>query len=147
MAARHDNAALQRLANLVIRRRSTLKLHKVDVARAAGIEVNTYSKVEEGKPVRSTTYTKIEPILGWAGGSCLDILSGATDATLTEGTSGPAVISPIRAEDLASDVGNAVQDAAVAVSDSMTAAEIRELKRRVVDELLERWGQRGADRG
>src|SRR5690606_6420581 len=140
------DAERRRHANLVIRRRSTLKLHKVDVARAAGIEVNTYSKIEEGKPVRATTYTKIEPVLGWAAGSCLDILSGATAATLSAESPGPAVVSPVHAEDLAADGGEALQNAAVAVGDTMTAAQIRALKQRAVDEVLALWEKRGIDR-
>lgn len=146
MAPRHDEDALQRLASLIIKRRSELKLHKVDVARRAGLQVNTYSKVEDGLPVRETTYTKIEPVLEWAAGSCLDILSGATAATLVEPATPAAVFSPVRAEDLAEDVGDVVQDAAVAISDTMTAAEIRELKRQVVEKVLERWEKRGIDR-
>ncbi|WP_055693736.1 hypothetical protein [Streptomyces prasinopilosus] len=121
-------------------------MHKVDVARAAGMQVNTYSKVEEAESVRSTTYTRIEPILGWASGSCFDILAGATQATLLEGAVEQAAVSPVCPEDLAEDVGAVVQDAAVAISDTLTAAEIRELKRRVVSEVLERWEKRGIDR-
>jgi transcriptional regulator with XRE-family HTH domain len=145
MAPRFDDTALERLAALVTRRRSERRLHKVDVARAAGIEVNTYSKIEDAKPVRATTYTKIEPILGWANGSCLDILGGATQATLLEESVDRAAVSPVTAEDLAEDVGAVVQDAAVSISDTLTAAEIRELKRRVVSEVLERWEKRGID--
>jgi transcriptional regulator with XRE-family HTH domain len=143
MAPPQDKAALQRLAALVIRRRSELNLHKADVARAAGMQVNTYSKVEEGDPVRSTTYTRIEPVLGWASGSCLDILAGAAQATLIESTAEKTAVSQVRLEDLAADVGAVVQDAAVSVSDTLTAAEIRELKQRVVDEVLELWEKRG----
>ncbi len=146
MAPRHDEDALQRLASLIIKRRSELNLHKVDVARRAGLQVNTYSKVEDGLPVRETTYTKIEPVLEWAAGSCLDILGGAAAATLVEPATPTAVFSPVRAEDLAEDVGDVVQDAAVAISDTMTAAEIRELKRQVVEKVLERWEKRGIDR-
>lgn len=145
MAPRFDDAALQQLATLIIRRRTELKLNKVDVARAAGMQVNTYSKVEDAEPVRATTYTRIEPILGWASGSCLDILGGATQATLTEGSVGRATISPITPEDLVADVGAIVQDAAVSISDTLTAAEIRELKQRVVDEVRKRWEKRGID--
>jgi transcriptional regulator with XRE-family HTH domain len=146
MAPRFDDTALERLAALVTRRRSERRLHKVDVARAAGIEVNTYSKVEDGQSVRATTYAKIEPVLGWASGSCLDILRGATQATLLEESVERAAISPITPADLAEDVGAVVQDAAVSISDTLTAAEIRELKRRVVSDVLERWEKRGIDR-
>lgn len=145
MAPPQDVSALKRLADLVIKRRSELGMHKVDVARAAKMQVNTYSKVEDGQPARSTTYARIEPILGWATGSCMDILSGAAAPTLIEGTPSGAVISPVRAEDLAQDVGKIVQDAAIAISDSLTSAEIRALKQRVVDELLAHWEKRGLD--
>lgn len=136
MAPPQDERALQRLATLVARRRADLGMNKIDVARAAQIQINTYSQVEAGKSVRLTTYAKIEPILGWAQGSCSDILSGATAATLIEKRQDGAVVSDIQPGDLAADIANAVQNAAVSVSDSLTAAEIREMKQRVVDELI-----------
>lgn len=138
MAPPHDESALQRLATLVTQRRADLKMAKIDVARAAEIQINTYSKVEDGKSVRPVTYGKIEAVLGWARGSCIDILRGAAAATLVEGSESGAAISPIRSGDLADDVGDAVQSAAIAVSDSLTAPEIRELKRRVLEELRKR---------
>ncbi|MFF2383663.1 hypothetical protein [Streptomyces sp. NPDC058108] len=138
MAPPHDESALQRLAKLVEQRRVALKMNKIDVARAAEVQINTYSKVEDGKPVRPMTYGKIEDVLGWAHGSCSDILRGATTATLIENGAPGGAISPIEAGDLAADVAEAVQNAAIAVSDSLTAGEIREMKRRVVDELVKR---------
>lgn len=146
MAPPHDESALQRLATLVIHRRSSLGMNKIDVARAAQIQINTYSKVEEGKSVRPVTYGKIEPVIGWARGSCLEILRGAAGATLMNPSPGGAAVSPIQEGDLAEDVAAAVQDAAVSVSDTLTAAEIRELKRRVVDELVKRGRITGNDR-
>jgi transcriptional regulator with XRE-family HTH domain len=137
MAPPYDESALQRLATLVIQRRSSLGMNKIDVARGAQIQINTYSKVEEGKPVRPVTYGKIEPVIGWARGSCLDVLQGA-DPTVIEAQRAGAAVSPVRQSDLADDVAAAVQDAAVSVSDSLTSAEIRELKRRVVEELAKR---------
>lgn len=136
MAPPQDERALQRLATLVTRRRADLGMNKIDVARAAQLQINTYSKVEDGKPVRVTTYARIEPILGWAQGSCSDILAGATAATIIEKRPGGAVVSDVQAGDLATDIANAVQNAAVSVSDSLTAAEIREMKQRVLDELI-----------
>ena len=136
MAPPQDERALQRLATLVTRRRADLGMNKIDVARAAQLQINTYSKVEDGKPVRVTTYARIEPILGWAQGSCSDILDGATAATVVEKRPGGAVVSDVQAGDLATDIANAVQNAAVSVSDSLTAAEIREMKQRVLDELI-----------
>lgn len=136
MAPPQDERALQRLATLVTRRRADLGMNKIDVARAAQLQINTYSKVEDGKPVRLTTYARIEPILGWAHGSCSDILDGAPAATVVEKRPGGAVVSDVQAGDLAADIANAVQNAAVSVSDSLTAGEIREMKRRVLDELM-----------
>jgi transcriptional regulator with XRE-family HTH domain len=138
MAPPYDESALQRLATLVIQRRSSLGLNKIDVARAAQIQINTYSQVEAGKSVRAVTYGKIEPVIGWAKGSCLEILRGAAGPTIVEPGPAGAVVSPVRDGDLADDVAAAVQEAAVSVSDTLTAAEIRELKRRVVEELMKR---------
>lgn len=138
MAPPYDEAALQRLAKLVEQRRVDLKMNKIDVARAAEIQINTYSKVEDGKPVRPMTYGKIEEVLGWARGSCGDILRGATTATVIENGAPGAVISPVQPGDLADDVAEAVQNAAITVSDSLTSAEIRQMKRLVVEELVKR---------
>lgn len=146
MAPPFDESALQRLATLVIQRRSSLGMNKIDVARAAQIQINTYSKVEEGKSVRPVTYGKVEPVIGWAKGSCLEILHGAAGPTLAQPGPGGAVFSPVQRGDLADDVASAVQDAAVSVSDTLTAAEIRELKRRVVEELVKRGRISGIDR-
>lgn len=146
MAPPYDESALQRLATLVINRRSSLGMNKIDVARAAQIQINTYSKVEEGKSVRPVTYGKIEPVINWAKGSCLDILRGAAGPTVIEPGPAGTVFSPIQSGDLADDVAAAVQDAVVAVSDTLTAAEIRELKRRVVEELVKRGRISGIDR-
>jgi len=146
MAPPHEESALQRLATLVTQRRSSLGMNKIDVARAAQIQINTYSKVEEGRSVRPVTYGKIEPVIGWARGSCIEILRGAPTATLIEPSGAGAAISPIQEGDLAADVAAAVQDAAVSVSDTLTAAEIRELKRRVVEELEKRGRITGTDR-
>ena len=138
MAPPYDETALQRLARLVEQRRVDLKMNKIDVARAAEIQINTYSKVADGKAVRPTTYGAIEEVLGWARGSCVEILRGATTATVIENGSPGAVISPLQQGDLASDVAEAVQNAAIIVSDSLTSGEIREMKRLVVEELVKR---------
>lgn len=144
MAPPSNESALQRLATLVIQRRSSLGMNKIDVARAAQIQINTYSKVEEGKSVRAVTYGKIEPVIGWARGSCLDVLGG-DDPTVVEPGPAGAAVSPVRSGDLADDVAAAVQEAAISVSDSLTSAEIRELKRRVVEELVKRGRLTGND--
>ncbi|WP_309049023.1 hypothetical protein [Streptomyces sp.] len=140
----YDAAALQRLATAVIQRRVDLGHNKIDVARAAELQINTYSKIEDAKPVRLTTYGKVEAVLGWAPGSCIHILDGAAAATLIERDEA-GTISPVRAEDLAKDVGDAVQNAAIAVGDDLSAAQIRALKQRAVEEVMQRWKERGIE--
>ena len=105
-----------------------------DVARAAGITITTYGNVESGAAVRDTTYGKIEPVLGWAAGSCGDVLKGGNPTVVEAGPNG-TVISPVFLGDLQSAVERAVQDAAVATTD-LPASEIRKMKQRVVDELI-----------
>ncbi|MFJ6729460.1 multiprotein-bridging factor 1 family protein [Streptomyces sp. NPDC091281] len=146
MAPQSTEAARQRLALLVKKRRTLLGLSKKGAADAAGMQVNTYSRVEDGLSVDPKTYAKIEPVLGWTAGTCLDVIEGTTDQPSLTGDSGPALISPVHTEDLAADVAVAVQNAAVAVSDGLTAAEIRALKQRAVSEVLKLWEKRGIDR-
>ncbi|MFT2014651.1 hypothetical protein ACMA1D_02200 [Streptomyces sp. 796.1] len=144
MSTPRDEAALQRLAGHVTQRRVALRLHKSDAAKAAGITINTYNQVEAGRPVRALTYGSIEPMLHWAPGSCLAILKGGSPTLVEPGGTG-AVISPVDSGDLESDIAQAVQNAAISVSDSLTASEIRELKRRAVEEFKTIRGQAATD--
>lgn len=125
--------ALTKLAEQVARRRTYLGKTKIDVARAAGITITTYGNVEAGVSVRDSTYGKIEPVLGWAAGSCQDVLRGDAPTLVTAGPLG-TVISPITDADLRNAVERAVQDAAVATTD-LPASEIRKMKQRVIEEL------------
>ncbi|MBB5108397.1 hypothetical protein [Streptomyces spectabilis] len=138
MAVPHDDLALQRLARLVRQRRVELGMNKIDVAKAADITINTYMKVEDGRPVRDVTYGKIEPVFKWAASTCRDILAGATAPTTIEPSAPQSSISPVSVGDLAADVEDAVQNAAISVSDDLTAAQIRALKQGVIDELRKR---------
>ncbi|MGW1071505.1 hypothetical protein [Streptomyces sp. NPDC002537] len=142
MTTSPDVPALDQLAALITQRRLQLGLNKIDVARAANLTITTYSRLEDGKSVRDATYGKVEPVLGWASGSCLAVLGGALPASIEPLTAAGAYLSPIAPGDLARDVEQAVQDAAVAVTE-MSAAEIRALKQRVVDELRRRGRIRG----
>lgn len=138
MTASKDPVALGRLAALVTKRRLELGLDKIDVARAAELTITTYGKIERGESVRDTSYGKLEPALGWAPRSCLDVLNGASAPTLITDHVGPAATSPVTSSDLADDIEKAVQDAAIHVSDSLTASDIRNLKAKVVDILRDR---------
>ena len=138
MTGRRDAVALTRLATLVTKRRLELGMDKVEVARAADLTITTYGKIERGESVRDTTYGKLEPVLGWAPRSCLDILGGLETPALITERIGPAATSPVLSGDLVGDVEDAVQDAAIHVSDNLTGAEIRRLKALVVENLRQR---------
>lgn len=127
-----DPTHLERLADLVAQRRTQLGLNKIDVARAADITITTYGNVESGQSVRDTTYGKIEPVLGWAAGSCLEVLRGGSPTSVEPGEHG-SVVSPMTEDD----IQEAVQSAAVAVTE-MSAPDIRKVKQAVVDELRRR---------
>ncbi|MEV7953035.1 hypothetical protein [Streptomyces sp. NPDC088141] len=129
-----DETALQRLADAVQRRRVELDLKKIDVANGAEIAINTYLKIESGKSVRDVTYGKIEKVLGWAPGSCQEVLRG-DQPTIAERLTDDAVVSPLTSAQLEADVEQAVANAAIAVTDSLSASEIRKLKHAVIEEL------------
>lgn len=138
MAPTSDNAALRRLAELVRKRRVELGMHKIDVARTAGLTITTYSKIEDGLPVRDVTYGKVETVLGWALGTCRDVLEGATEAATVERSSGAGPsITTVPAGALEDGVRQAVQDVMVGGTD-LQADRIRKLNRDVIDLLRER---------
>lgn len=132
-----DDTALHRLADHIRRRRVDLGMNKIDVAKAADITINTYMKLEDGRAVRDLTYGKVEGVLQWASGSCRQVLRGG-DPTIADRLTDGAVASPVTSDDLEGDIGRAVTDAAIAISDGMSAADIRELKQRVIEELRRR---------
>lgn len=146
MAKRPDPTALQRLADQVKARRAELLMSKIDVVRQAGLTPITYSKIETGESVRDVTYAKVEPVLGWAQGSCQAILGGTQPTCLEPSPRAGAYYSPITPGDLEGAVEQAVQDAAVAVT-NLPASQIRALKQRVVDELRRQAGLGGNEVG
>jgi transcriptional regulator with XRE-family HTH domain len=131
----NDKESLQRLGKLMAQRRMELNMSKRATAEAAGISINTYQRVEDGSPVRDVTYAKIENALGWAAGSVHEILDGANEPVVISSSSGRGTVVARVPEDA---LRGAVTSAFVAVSDTLTAAEIRELSRRVVDDLKQR---------
>jgi DNA-binding XRE family transcriptional regulator len=139
MTAHHDAEPLRRLAGLIAQRRVDLGMNKIDMARTAGLTITTYSKVEAGLSVRDVTYAKIEPILGWATGSCRHILNGGSAPTVIEPSSVEGIsLVAIPADGFEEDLSQAVTSAMVAVADNLTAAEIREISRRAMEELKRR---------
>jgi transcriptional regulator with XRE-family HTH domain len=115
---------------------------QTQLSQKSGVARATIQKFERGEPARDISPARIEAALGWVPGSSRDILNGQAE-------------SPIAVESLKDDVvaaripdgemEQAASSAVLAVADNMTAAEIREVSRRVVEELKARgltWGER-----
>ncbi|MER6488780.1 helix-turn-helix transcriptional regulator [Streptomyces virginiae] len=123
-----------RLASQVRARRLELGLSRAALAEHAGISKGTCHRVEEGQPIRDTSYAKIDAALGWAPGSCAAIRDGGHPApNLGEG--GLSVVEVSLSEE---GIGDAFMIVAVKNSD-LPAAKIRAMK----DELIEELKQRG----
>ncbi|CAH9419552.1 hypothetical protein SGL43_06607 [Streptomyces globisporus] len=122
---------LQRLATYVREGRLELRLGIAAAAEKAGMSKDTWRRVEEGSRVRDTSYAKIDSVLGWAPGSALSILDGEEVIQVQA----PGVGSAAAARIPENDLDRAITSAMVAVVDNMTAAEIREVARRVVEDL------------
>lgn len=126
---------LQRLAGAVRTRRQQLYSSRQSAADEAGMSKDTWKRVEDGLPVREMTYVGMEPALRWAQGSCRRILAGGEPVTVESVPGAPdAVVSSVDPQEIA----DVVQLAAIATTRGLTADEIRELSKRVVDDLRER---------
>lgn len=67
---------LDRLAKHVKAHRLELYTSRDAAAAAAGMTKDTWQRVEEGRPVRESSYAKVDRALGWATGSCVSIAEG-----------------------------------------------------------------------
>ncbi|MFH8804116.1 hypothetical protein ACH4F6_31760 [Streptomyces sp. NPDC017936] len=126
--------ALERLATLVQKRRTELRLGIEPAAKLGGISKDTWKRVEEGKKVWDRSYAGIDSALQWAVGSCLRVLRG-DDPVTSEPAHDGVKVADVPKTDLERLVGNAVQHAAIATKGSLTGDEILELNRRVIEEL------------
>lgn len=63
-------------------RRRDLRLSKEEAARRGGMSVKTWTSVEDGRPVRDTTYVGIEDALEWERGSVHAVLDGSDPTPL-----------------------------------------------------------------
>lgn len=70
------------LAETARKRRQDLRLSKEEAARRGGMSVKTWTNVEDGRPVRDTTYVGIEDSLEWERGSVAAILDGGDPVPL-----------------------------------------------------------------
>lgn len=79
-----DETPQERLARLVKERRLELRLSVRAAAKAAGVDRNTWSTLEDGSRVlQDRNYDKVETALNWSSGEVLRILApgrGAADA-------------------------------------------------------------------
>ncbi|MFE0104539.1 hypothetical protein [Streptomyces sp. NPDC059009] len=127
-----------RLADAVKARRLELgPLARKKAAEQAGLSKDTWQRVEEAKPVRDMTYAKIDPVLGWARGSCVAITEGGRpvhcEASVIEGVS----IATTHKGDLGEEVEQAIHTASIATTE-LTAREIRELSAHILGVLRRR---------
>ncbi|WP_318205321.1 hypothetical protein [Streptomyces sp. SCL15-4] len=76
---------LDRLAKHVKAHRLAQYPSRDTAAATAGVTRNTWKRVEEGEPVRESTYAKVDKALGWAIGSCTAITEGG-EPVLAGGT-------------------------------------------------------------
>jgi hypothetical protein len=130
---------LARLATYVSKRRTELKLGVEPAAKLAGISKDTWKRVEAGQKVWDSKYGGVEKALSWAPGSCVDVMAGGEPliSTASEADS-QTRIATIPKADLERVFGDAVTSAAIATRGDLSSAEVRELNKRVMEELRQR---------
>ena len=94
---------LGRLAHHVKRHRLELYPSRLAAAQAAGISKDTWQKVEDGEPVRESTYAKIDRALHWAVGSCIAVAEGGTPALVSLAEATASAESPDERRQLSAD--------------------------------------------
>ncbi|MFF1544146.1 hypothetical protein [Streptomyces sp. NPDC058291] len=134
------NDALQRLARAARRRRADLGLALNDAnAKAAGTSKGTWQRVEKGQSIRETNYVKIDRLLQWAPGSCINVLESGEPVPADRIAEAPALQkSPLPPEVLDAEARDIVQLALIATAKGTSVEEIREMSERVVRDLRER---------
>ncbi len=131
---------LERLARYVEHRRLDLRLSRAAASAAAGMSKDTWMRVERGRPVREMNYAKIDKTLEWAPGSCLSVAAGQEPVLLTgelaPGHYGAKVAESTDAStDKTAVVRRVVESAHIAMTDHLTAQQIRDLSARIAADL------------
>lgn len=85
---------LGRLAKHVKAHRLELYPSRLAAAQAAGVSKDTWQRVEEGEPVRESTYVKIDRALGWAAGSCFLVAEGGSPVFIDTSDARPSTAAP-----------------------------------------------------
>jgi hypothetical protein len=131
----------ERLAKLAKSRRAQLGIALNDKnAAAGGLSNRTWQRVEKGLPIRDTNYVKIDGLLRWAPGSCMQVLDGG-EPVLADGFADPAASgvqkSPLPHEAAVEKARDTIRLALIATAKGTSAEEIREMSERAVQDLLE----------
>lgn len=79
-----DGPDLKRLAEYVAARRNARRMSKDGAAAEARISRITWRKVEDGRPVRDTSYAAVEEALRWEPGSAARIMTGGDPVLMPE---------------------------------------------------------------
>ncbi|RPK56184.1 anaerobic benzoate catabolism transcriptional regulator [Streptomyces sp. ADI96-02] len=108
---------------------------QTQLAEVAGVSRATLQNLERGGRLRSLNLVKIESVLGWAPGSVQALLEGGAPSPIEEMPEAVGASSVTLSEE---ELAQAVTSAMVATVDTVTAAEIREVARRMVEDLKQR---------
>lgn len=126
-------ADLRRLAEAVERRRSELRISVDEAARRATMSNTTWHRVEDGKATRDTTYSRVDDVLGWPTGTCMQILDDPDYRPFPSEVAGGARYSQVPIEEDA--VRQAITSATIATAPELTGAQIKALQERAIEEL------------
>lgn len=131
----------QRLAALVAQRRAQLRLKKQDAAASCGLSYMTYWKIEDGQPVRSSSYAKVDVGLNFRAGSCLAVINGTSSSVVLEdGTEliAGGAIRDFKTAGLEEEMDRAFDKSAQLTVPGLTLSEAQALKAEMFRELRER---------
>lgn len=126
----------KRLAVAIRQAREAANMTQIDLAERANISEGSVQNLESGngRTRIPPTLARVERALGWAAGSGVAILQGAAEPVLISDVGGGRYVATIPESELQ----DAVTKSAIAVTDNLTAREIRDLAQRITDELKQR---------
>ncbi|MFD7416842.1 hypothetical protein [Kitasatospora purpeofusca] len=96
----------------------------------------TWHRVEDGLGVRDTTYARVDGVLEWPTGTCMQILDTPGFAPFASETAAGVRYSRPPLNESA--IRQAIQSATIATAPGLTGAQIMELQERAIDELRRR---------
>lgn len=115
-----DDARRRSLGTLVRQRRELLGLSIDEAASRAPMGPTTWTRVEQGKPVRGLTLPGIDRVLGWAENASRDFLSGGPEPTAVSSSAVGTAIGSGR-----------VHDATVTTIEGRASARLEEISQAV----------------